>query len=167
VGALWGWVMARASSGSRRVVEAAQAQIGHERAEADRVIARLRRELEESESLSKEQSEIFQVLPELIREMFATHRRGLGDLALKLVDKLLQPDQSALFAVRRARSGLLDRDFAAPGPRLVPVAVRGLKQALPDGYEIEIGQGRVGYAAEHRGVMDGADFAALGGHVGR
>jgi diguanylate cyclase (GGDEF)-like protein len=167
VGAFWGWIMGRASGGWRRQVQDAQAQVAHERIEADRVIARLRRHLEESQSLSKEQSEIFQLLPELIREMFAAHKRGLADLALKLVDKLLQPDHSALFAVRRPRSGVLDRDFAAPGPRLVAVAVNGLKQPLPESYEIEFGQGRIGYAAQHRAVMDAADFAALGGHVAR
>ena len=170
VGAVWGWVMGHASGSSRaqRAIEQAQGQAERERLEVDRVIARLKRQLDEAEGRSKDQSEVFQVLPELVRQMFAAHqKRGIADLALKLVDKLLEPEQSAVFMARRSRDALLDRDFTTGGPRLVPVAAYGLKQPLPEACEIEFGQGHVGYAAKHRAAMDAADFARLGGHVAR
>ena len=82
------------------------------------------------------------------------------------MDKLLKPEQSAAFQVRRSQR-VLDRDFATSGPRLVPTASRGWPLPPEGQCEIELGQGRVGYAAKHRAVMDGADFARLGGHVER
>jgi diguanylate cyclase (GGDEF)-like protein len=167
--AVFGWVMGHSSGSSRaqREIEQAQSQVGRERAEADRVIARLKQQLDEAEGRAKDQSEVFQVLPELVRHMFAaSETRGLGDLALKLVDKLLQPEQSAVFQMRKSRR-VLDLDFATGGPRLVPTATRGWQPPPADEAEIELGQGRVGYAAMHRVAMDGSDFARLGGHVER
>lgn len=169
VAAVSGWVMGHSSGSSRgqREIELAQTQVGRERAEADRVIARLKHQLDEAEGRAKDQAAVFQVLPELVRQMFAAgESRGLAALALKLVDKLLQPEQSAVFQMRRSRR-VLDLDFATGGPRLVPTATRGWQQPPADEAEIELGQGRVGYAAMHRVAMDGADFARLGGHVER
>jgi diguanylate cyclase (GGDEF)-like protein len=169
VAGVWGWVMGH-SSGSRareREIELAQAQVGRERSEADRVIARLKQQLDESEGQAKHQGEVFHVMPDLVRQMFATpDLRGLGDRALKLVDKLLQPEQSAAFLVRRSQR-VLDLDFATGGSRLVPTASRGWPLPPQDQCEIELGQGRVGYAAKHGAAMDGADFARLGGHIER
>jgi len=168
VAAVSGWVMGH-SAGSRAregEIGVAQAQVGRERAEADRVIARLKNELDEVAGRVKDQAEVFQVLPDIVRQMFAAESRGLADLALKLVDKLLKPEQSAAFQSRSSQR-VLDRDFATGGPRLVPTASRGWPLPPAGQCEIELGQGRVGYAAKHRAVMDGADFARLGGHVER
>jgi diguanylate cyclase (GGDEF)-like protein len=164
-----GWVLGHSAGSSRaqREIEQAQSQVGRERTDADRVIARLKHELDEAETRSKDQAEVFQLLPDIVRQMFASPaERGLADLALKLTDKLLRPEQSAAFQMRRTQR-VLDLDFATGGPRLVPTATRGWEAPPGDQCEVELGQGRVGYAAQHRAAMDGADFARLGGHVGR
>jgi diguanylate cyclase (GGDEF)-like protein len=158
------------SSGSARAqreIEQARLQVGRERTDADRVIARLKHELDAAETRSKDQSDVFHLLPELVHQMFASpESRKLADLALKLVDKLLQPEQSAVFQMRRSQR-VLDLDFATGGPRFVPTATRGWEAPPGDQCEIELGEGRVGYAAQHRAAMDAADFARLGDHVVR
>jgi diguanylate cyclase (GGDEF)-like protein len=121
--------------------------LDYERSESERAIARLRRGLEEHEHRAREHSEVLQILPDLVRQMFAVSgRRGVGPLALKLVDHLFHPVQAAIFVARPAQR------------RLALAAGHGMPAALPLGFEIEYGQGRVGHVAETRLAMDEADF---------
>jgi diguanylate cyclase (GGDEF)-like protein len=133
--------------GGRAALDEALKLRDRERTEGERAMARLARQLEEAEHRGKEQAEMFQLLPDLVRQMFAaTGRRGVGPLALKLVEQLFHPAQSAIFMARPAQK------------RLAMVDGHGLPPTLPPSYEVEYGQGRIGYVAENRLTMDDADF---------
>jgi len=145
VGAALGLLLAYALGSSSN---AEQQQLRErERGEADRALARLRRELEESEQRGRDQADLLQLLPDLVRQMFAvTGRRGVGPHALKLVDQLFHPSQSAIFVARPAQR------------RLALATGHGLPTSLAPGFEVEYGQGRLGHVAENRAAMDDGDF---------
>ena len=118
-----------------------------ERVEAHRALAWLGRQLQEIEDRSKEQSEMFQVLPDLVRQMFsATGKRPMYPVVVKLVELFFRPQQIAIFV-------------ALPAERKLRL-VEGL--ALPDtlgkSAVLEYGQGRPGHVAESRMAMDDSDF---------
>jgi diguanylate cyclase (GGDEF)-like protein len=79
--------------------------------------------------------------------MFSAHgRRSVGPLALKLVEQIFHAEQCALFAARPSQR------------KLALSAGHGLPSTLAPGFEVEYGQGRIGYVAESRVAMDDADF---------
>ena len=162
VGVFVGWAFAYGSA-QRRVEESLTLR-QRERTETERAIVRLRRELEEAQGKTKDQTEVFLILPDLVRQMFSARgRRGVGSLTLKLLDQLFRPEQAATFVVSRPRDdGPLDDDLLSRrGKRLLLVAGRGLPASLGQGFEVEFGQGHVGYVAEHPLPMDRSDFEGL------
>lgn len=162
VGVFVGWAFAYGSA-HRRVEESLTLR-QRERTEAERALVRLRRELEEAQGKTKDQTEVFLILPDLVRQMFSARgRRGVGSLTLKLLDQLFRPEQAATFVVGRPRDdGPLDDDLLSRrGKRLLLVAGRGLPASLGQGFEVEFGQGHVGYVAEHPLPMDRSDFEGL------
>ncbi|HJS57933.1 MAG TPA: GGDEF domain-containing protein [Vicinamibacteria bacterium] len=149
-GGVLGWALGTSLGGQRRNDEAetARALLDRERVEADRAIARARRQLEELETRDREHSELFHSLPELVRQMFAAKtRRGVSPLAVKTAVHVFGPKQVALFLAR-------------PGHKaLALVEGVGLPEAAaPGSFEIAFGEGRVGYVADARLAMDDGDF---------
>jgi diguanylate cyclase (GGDEF)-like protein len=117
--------------------------------EAERAITRLRRELEESEAREHEQQALFHILPDLVRQMFATAgRREVLPLVLKLLDQTFRPQQAAIFMARGNEK------------KLALGLGSGLPPTLPPGHELDFGQGSIGYVAANRLAMDDADFKA-------
>ncbi len=162
VGIFVGWTFAFGSA--QRRVEESETLRQRERTEAERAIARLRRELEEAQGKTKDQAEVFLILPDLVRQMFSARgRRGVGALTLKLLDQLFRPEQAATFVVSRPRDdGPLDDDLLSRrGKRLLLVEGRGLPAGVSQGFEVEFGQGHIGYVAEHPLPMDRGDFEGL------
>lgn len=162
VGCFVGWAFAYGSA--HRWAEESEALRNRERVEAERAMARLHREFEEAQGKAKDLTEVFQILPDLVRQMFSARgRRGVGAVTLKLLDQLFRPDQAATFVVRQPRSdGLLDEDLLSrKGRRLVLVAGQGLPASLGPRFEVDFGQGHVGYVAEHPLPMDRSDFDSL------
>lgn len=142
-----GWLLGLLWGGARGRDSDVQGLLARERLEAERVIARLHRQLEEAEARGKEQVEVFQMLPDLVGQMFAaTSRREVAPAALKLVDQIFHPAQCALF-------------FARPSQKRLALAVgHGLAPSVAAGLELAYGEGRVGYVAETGLTMDEADF---------
>jgi diguanylate cyclase (GGDEF)-like protein len=155
------WAAARRTN-RQREVEALLELRGLENADVERALARVRRQLEDAEARLRDVDEIFEILPDLVRKMFsATGRRNVGPLALKLVDRLFQPQQVAIFVARRAGEAAAETDRPGrPARRLVLASSQGLPEDLTPGTEVEVGQGRVGYVAEHRLAMDAVDFTS-------
>jgi diguanylate cyclase (GGDEF)-like protein len=146
-GVVAGWFLASLLSDDRRPLEEAQALRDRERVEAERAIARIRRQLEEAETREHEHATLFQILPEVVNQMFAAKgRREVLPLALKLVDQTFRPSQAAIFVVRPAER------------RLVLAVGHDLPASLRPGRELDYGQSRVGYVAASRLAMDDADF---------
>jgi diguanylate cyclase (GGDEF)-like protein len=146
-GGALGWILAVTLGAQRREVAEAQALRERERVEADRALARVRRQLEELETRDRERVELFLALPDMVRQMVgATTRRGVTPLAVKLALQVFRCEQAALFLAR-------------PGQRKLALAEgAGLPQALAPGFEIDYGQGRIGYVAETGRAMDDSDF---------
>jgi diguanylate cyclase (GGDEF)-like protein len=114
-------------------------------------VARQGRQLQDLESRLKDQFEVFQILPDLVRQMFTTTgKRGMMPVVVKLVEQIFQPLQSAVFLVRPLERKLMLADG------------RGLPASLAKGTTFDYGQGRIGYVAQHRMAMDEGDFASLG-----
>jgi diguanylate cyclase (GGDEF)-like protein len=118
-----------------------------QRVEANRALAWLGRQLQEIEDRSKEQSEMFQVLPDLVRQMFsATGKRPMYPVVVKLVELFFRPKQVAIFA-------------AVPAERTLRlVEGMGLPDTLGKSSVLEYGQGRPGHVAVSRMAMDEFDF---------
>ena len=118
--------------------------------DARRALSWLGRQLHEIEARSKEQTEVFDVLPDLVRQMFsATGKRPMYPVVVKLVELFFRPAQVAIFV-------------AIPAERkLRLVEGMNLPDTLPRSAEIEYGQGRPGHVAETRMAMDESDFAGV------
>ncbi len=133
----------RTRSRTRAVLDAVEA----ERVQAQRVLARQRREMQDLDTRAREQGEVFQVLPDLVRQMFAvTGRRNVAPVALKLLNQLFQPEEALVFNSRPT-----DR-------KLVLTAASGLPPGAALGLEIEYGEGRIGHVADTGMAMDANDF---------
>ena len=115
--------------------------------EARRALSWLGRQLHEIEARTKEQTEVFDVLPDLVRQMFsATGKRPMYPVVTKLVELFFRPAQVAIFV-------------AIPAERkLRLVEGMNLPDTLPKSAELEYGQGRPGHVAETRMAMDESDF---------
>jgi len=123
-----------------------------ERIEADKAIARAKREIDVLFRQSVEYGEVFQFLPEQIRELLlASGPRPVAPLALDLMERLFQPEQAAVFMARPSRR------------RLALVAGQGLPAHLKEGAEFDYAEGRLGYAAQARVALDESDFQAARG----
>jgi diguanylate cyclase (GGDEF)-like protein len=148
VALLAGWLLAVASGAGGRGRH--RELRDRERADTEKILGRLRRQLEDSENRSRDQLEVFVVLPSLLRQLFgATSQRQIAPLALKLLDQIFQPAQSAFF-------------FYHPERRTLSLAAgQGLPGGVKPGLEIGLGEGRLGHAAESRRAMDEADFRNL------
>ena len=118
-----------------------------ERVEAHRALAWLGRQLQEIEDRSKEQSAMFQVLPDLVRQMFsATGKRPMYPVVVKLVELFFRPKQIVIFV-------------AVPAERKLRVVEGlGLPETMGKSAVLEYGQGRPGHVAESRMAMDESDF---------
>jgi diguanylate cyclase (GGDEF)-like protein len=150
LGVLLGWLASATWHGRDGRGRQAEEARDRERLESERALARLRRELDDVVIRSRAQSELFQMLPNLLGQMFSVQgRREVGPTALKLVDELLRPEQCALFVTRSSQRCVA----LAAGLRL-PAHV-------PQGFEVEYGKGRIGHVAEKGVAMDEADFRAL------
>jgi diguanylate cyclase (GGDEF)-like protein len=150
--AFWcGWQLALSFASSRtdERVEDLSRRLERERGEAERALVRIRQQLEEVELREHEHGSLFQMLPELVAQMFAAQgRRELPPLALKLVEHAFRPEQAAFFVARAA-----DR-------QLVLAVGRGLPATFKAGRAFPFGEGRIGYVAGNRLAMDDGDFQA-------
>jgi len=147
VGFVVGWLLCLAFGLRRRQVKQAESLREMERLQADKAVARAKRDLEDLTNRWNEQSEMIQYLPDVVKQMFnTTGPRQIGPAALAVVDRLFRPEQAAIFLSRPSRK------------RLALAAGQGLPATLTIGSEIEYGEGRVGYAATGRMAMDANDF---------
>jgi diguanylate cyclase (GGDEF)-like protein len=149
VALLAGWLLAVAAGAGGRGKQHRELR-DRDRADTDRVMGRLRRQLEDAENRSRDQLEVFVVLPSLLRQLFAaTSQRQIAPLALKLLEQIFQPAQSAFFFYHPDRQSL----SLAAG--------QGLPTGVGPGLEIGLGEGRLGHVADNRRAMDEADFRNL------
>ncbi|MBI3932698.1 MAG: sensor domain-containing diguanylate cyclase [Acidobacteria bacterium] len=147
VALLVGWTLGLLLSGHRRPAERERLLREAERLETDKALARSRREMQDLVDRGNEQALVFQLLPDLVRQIFtASGQRTIGPLALHLVEQLFHPEQAAILVARASRK------------RLVLVGGLGLPGPLKAGAEVEYGRGRIGYAADHRVTLDDSDF---------
>jgi diguanylate cyclase (GGDEF)-like protein len=145
-----GWVLARVLGTYRRQLSALQALRRKERLEADKALARAKRELEDMGQRWSEQSDVFQHLPDQIRQLFAAGgQREIGPLALGLIERALEPDQAAVLVVRHSEG------------RLALVASRGLPSTLPDGTEVEYREARPSPSGGEAGLTPGERFSRI------
>jgi diguanylate cyclase (GGDEF)-like protein len=123
-----------------------------ERGASDKAIARAKREIDELFRQNVEYGEVFQFLPDQIRELLiARGPRPVAPLALALVERLFHAEQAAVFVARPTRRAL------------ALVAGQGLPPQLRNGLEVPYGQGRIGYAAQAQATLDETDFATARG----
>lgn len=152
IGVAGGWLLSSAFGGDHRALKHLQAARDRERTEGDAAAQRLQRELKELHSKSDEQREVFQFLPDLVRQIFtASGPRTVGPLALDLVEQLLSPAQSAFVVARTSER------------KLVLAAGRNLPATLQPGAEAEWAQGRLGQVAQTLVTTDEAGFRGAPG----
>jgi diguanylate cyclase (GGDEF)-like protein len=147
VGVVGGLLLAAAVLEIRNGSAARQLAREKEEGDARRALSWLGRQLHEIEARTKEQTEVFEVLPDLVRQMFsATGKRPMYPVVVKLVELFFRPAQIAVFV-------------AIPAERkLRLVEGMNLPDTLARSAEIEYGQGRPGHVAETRMAMDDSDF---------
>jgi len=89
----------------------------------------------------------FQLLPDFTREINnRMDRRAVGPFLLKVTEQLFAPSQVLVFS--------LDERVNT----LVLTNQRGLAEDVKMGFHVKVGEGRIGYVAEHKVPMDTGDF---------
>ncbi len=92
-------------------------------------------------------SNFFLLLPDFTKEINSRmERRAIAPLLVKITERLFAPTQVLLF--------LLDDRVNA----LILVQQRGLAEDVKVGFQVKMGEGRIGWIAEHKVPMDTDDF---------
>src|SRR2546422_574309 len=92
-------------------------------------------------------SNFFLLLPDFTKEINSRmERRAIAPLLVKITERLFAPTQVLLF--------LLDDRVKT----LVLVQQRGLAEDVKIGFQVKMGEGRIGWIAEHKVPMDTNDF---------
>jgi len=92
-------------------------------------------------------SNFFLLLPDFTKEINSRmERRAIAPLLVKISERLFAPGQVLLF--------LLDERVDT----LILVQQRGLAEDVKIGFQLKMGEGRIGWAAQHKVPMDTNDF---------
>ena len=92
-------------------------------------------------------SNFFLLLPDFTKEINSRmERRAIAPLLVKITERLFAPTQVLLF--------FLDDRVNT----LILVQQRGLAEDVKIGFQVKMGEGRIGWAAEHKVPMDTNDF---------
>jgi diguanylate cyclase (GGDEF)-like protein len=92
-------------------------------------------------------SNFFLLLPDFTKEINSRmERRAIAPLMVKITERLFAPTQVATF--------LLDDKINT----LILVQHRGLAEDMQVGFQVKIGEGRIGWVAQHKVPMDTNDF---------
>jgi diguanylate cyclase (GGDEF)-like protein len=135
-----GWLLGRA--GRRRVRSAAP------RFETDASVLRdLKTHIARLEAENNALQNFFLLLPDFTKEINQrVERRGLASLIVKITERLFSPSQILVFLVdERVNS-------------LILVQQKGLTDDIKLGFQVKVGEGRIGWVAEHKVPMDVNDF---------
>ena len=100
-------------------------------------------------------SNFFLLLPDFTKEINSRmERRGIAPLLMKITERLFAPSQILVF--------ILDERAA----KLILVQQKGLAEDIKIGFQVDIGEGRIGWVAEHKVPMDINDFIREMRHSG-
>ncbi len=92
-------------------------------------------------------SSFFLLLPDFTKEINSRlERRAIAPLLAKITERLFAPTQVLLF--------LLDERVDT----LILVQQRGLAEDVKTGFQVKMGEGRIGWVAQHKVPMDTNDF---------
>jgi len=92
-------------------------------------------------------SNFFLLLPDFTKEINSRmERRAIAPLLTKISERLFAPSQVLLF--------LLDERVDT----LILVQQRGLAEDVKIGFQVKMGEGRIGWVAQHKVPMDTSDF---------
>ena len=141
LGALFlGWFLGRpASRGSGRRPNRLEGDVSPLR-DLRATVARL-------EAENSALSSFFLLLPDFTKEINSRmERRAIAPLLAKITERLFAPSQALLF--------LLDERVNT----LILVQQRGLPEDVKIGFQVKMGEGRIGWVAEHKVPMDTNDF---------
>lgn len=121
------------------------------RVERDAELAR--RDLVRRERDQENLTDFIREFPELSRQLHSRlSQRQLGEVLLSVLQRLFEPAQVLVVLARPVR-----RDSTG-GRELRVVASSGLPGKQPLGALIELGEGEIGWVAQHQQLMDRADF---------
>jgi diguanylate cyclase (GGDEF)-like protein len=140
VALLLGWALGRAT---RRPV-----RTGPSRPEGEVSVLRdLRASVARLEAENSALQSFFLLLPDFTKEINShMERRAIAPLLMKVTERLFAPTQMLLF--------LLDDRINT----LFMVQQKGLADDVKTGFEVKIGEGRIGWVAQHKVAMDVNDF---------
>lgn len=100
-------------------------------------------------------SNFFLLLPDFTKEINTRmERRGIAPLLLKITERLFAPSQILVFVID-------DR-----AKKLILVQQKGLADDIKIGFQVSLGEGRIGWVAEHMIPMDVNDFIREMRHSG-
>lgn len=135
-----GWLAGRAGRRTHRPA--------HQRAEAELSVLRdLRAHVARLEAENNALQNFFLLLPDFTKEINQRmERRAIAPLIVKITERLFAPTQILVF--------LLDDRVNT----LILVQQKGLPEDVKLGFQVAIGQGRIGWVAQHRVPMDVNDF---------
>ncbi len=135
-----GWLLGRATRRPARLVA--------RRPEADQSALRdLKTTIARLEAENGALSNFFTLLPDFTKEINSRmERRGIAPLLLKISERLFAPTQILVFLMdERAK-------------KLILVQQKGLAEEIKIGSQLNPGEGRIGWVAEHKVPMDTNDF---------
>ncbi|MEK7798357.1 MAG: GAF domain-containing protein, partial [Acidobacteriota bacterium] len=141
-GVFLGWLMGR-MAGSRGRPSRRPARDGSEVS----VLRDLKTSVARLEAENTALSNFFLLLPDFTKEINSRmERRAIGPLLAKITERLFAPTQVLLF--------FLDDRVNT----LILVQQRGLAEDVKIGFQVKMGEGRIGWVAEHKVPMDTNDF---------
>jgi len=119
------------------------------------VLRDLKTGLARLESENSAYSSFFQQLPEFTKEINSRmERRSIAPLLMKIIERLFAPTQMLLFLVDERVN------------KLILVQQRGLPEDVKLGFQVAVGEGRIGWVAQHKVPMDVNDFIREMRHSG-
>ncbi len=137
---LFGWILGRLTRRPIRSLPRRQESELAALRELQKSVARL-------EGENSALSNFFLLLPDFTKEINKRmERRGIAPLLMKITERLFGPTQILVFIVD-------DRV-----QKLILVQQKGLAEDVKMGFQIDIGEGRIGWVAEHKMPMDVNDF---------
>ncbi len=142
VGALiFGWILGRVA---RR--QAAPRRIDRPEPEVS-VLRDMKATAARLEAENTALSNFFLLLPDFTKEINSRmERRSIAPLLVKITERLFSPTQVLVFQMDERVN------------KLILVHQKGLAEDIKMGFQVDIGEGRIGWVAQHKVPMDTGDF---------
>jgi|GEM_PF-6390589 len=146
-GILFGMIIGRLLFSKKSELQMLQKEFRQERLRNETRISKVEGDLSQVNSNLKHSSYFISVLPQLYNKLREQETpQGIANVLLVFVEKFFEARQITFFIYNPGRNVL------------EMLAKKGLPDQIPLGYSINVGEGKIGWAAQKRMIMNEKDF---------